>query len=81
MIVFALSGAGTVAFVAGRRVGGAVLRNRARRVLRAAWREIAPEVRPGNDVAFVAREAIRGAGTQELVVEMRELLTRAGLRS
>lgn len=81
MIVFALSGAGTVAFVAGRRVGGAVLRNRARRVLRAAWREIAPEVRPGNDVALVAREAIRGAGTQELVVEMRELLTRAGLRS
>lgn len=81
MVVFAAPGSGITAFVAGRRVGGAVVRNRARRVLRAAWREIAPDVRPGLDVALVARAGIRGAKTEELVTEMRELLARAGVTS
>lgn len=79
MVVFAAPGPGMVAFVAGRRVGGAVVRNRARRVLRAAWREISPQIRPGFDLALVARAGIRGAGTEELVAEMQELITRAGL--
>ena len=77
MVVFVVPGSGSVAFVAGRRVGGAVDRNRARRILRAAWRELAPRVRDGFDVALVAREAIRGARTQELVAEVEGLLKRA----
>lgn len=76
MVVFVVPGSGTVAFVAGRRVGGAVDRNRARRVLRAAWRELAPKV-DGYDVALVARAAIAGARTHELVTEVDELLSRA----
>ena len=35
VVVFVAPGAGSAAFVAGRRIGGAVLRNRARRILRA----------------------------------------------
>lgn len=77
MVVFVVPGSGSVAFVAGRRVGGAVERNRARRILRAAWRELAPRVRDGFDVALVARGAIRGARTQELVAEVEGLLQRA----
>jgi ribonuclease P protein component len=77
VVVFLAPGSGRVAFVAGRRVGGAVLRNRARRVLRAAWRELAPRVREGFDVALVARGTIRGAKTQDLVAEVDELLSRA----
>jgi ribonuclease P protein component len=77
VVVFVAPGSGNVAFVAGRRVGGAVIRNRARRVLRAAWRELAPRVREGFDVALVARGTIRGAKTQDLVAEVDELLTRA----
>jgi ribonuclease P protein component len=77
VVVFVAPGSGAVAFVAGRRVGGAVVRNRARRILRAAWREIAPLVRDGYDIALVARGAIRGAGSQELVPEVAELLSRA----
>ena len=65
--------------VAARRVGGAVERNRARRILRAAWCEVAPEAAGGNDVVLVAREAIRGAKTQDLVAEMTELLRREEL--
>jgi ribonuclease P protein component len=75
--VFVAPGSGSVAFVAGRRVGGAVLRNRARRILRAAWRELAPRVREGYDIALVAREAIRGAKTQDVVAELNGLLMRA----
>ena len=64
-------------FVVGRRIGGAVLRNRARRILRAAWRELANELGDGYDVVVVARAAIVGARTQDLVAEVEELLARA----
>jgi ribonuclease P protein component len=77
VVVFVAPGAGSAAFVAGRRIGGAVLRNRARRILRAAWRELADEVEDGYDVVVVARAAIVGARTQELVAEVAELLSRA----
>jgi ribonuclease P protein component len=77
VVVFVAPGSGAAAFVAGRRVGGAVVRNRARRVLRAAWREIAPRVREGYDVALVARGTIRNARSPELVPEVEGLLSRA----
>ncbi len=77
MVAFVAPGRGEVAFVAGRKVGGAVLRNRARRIMRAAWRAVAPRVRGGYDVVWVARASIRGARTQELVPEMEGLLRRA----
>jgi ribonuclease P protein component len=77
MVAFVAPGRGLVAFLAGRKVGGAVVRNRARRIMRAAWREVAPRVRVGYDVVWVARASIRGARTQDLVPEMERLLRRA----
>jgi ribonuclease P protein component len=74
VVVFLALGNGGSAFVAGRRVGGAVERNRARRILRAAWREVAPQVGDGYDIVLVARSGIRGSKTQDLVAEMTELL-------
>jgi ribonuclease P protein component len=79
VVLFLAPGSGEVAVVASRRVGGAVHRNRARRILREAWREVAPTAGGGNDVVIVAREAIRGAKTQDLVAEMKELLRREPL--
>ena len=79
VVLFLAPGSGEVAVVASRRVGGAVQRNRARRILREAWREVAPTAGDGNDVVIVAREAIRGAKTQDLVAEMKELLRREPL--
>jgi ribonuclease P protein component len=76
VVVFLAPGAGAAAFVAGRRVGNAVDRNRARRILRAAWLEIARGIGNGYDTVLVARTAIRGAKTQDLVAEMTELLRR-----
>jgi ribonuclease P protein component len=66
-------------FVAGRRVGGAVQRNRARRVLKEAWRclkERTPET--GFEFVFVARAPCVGRKTEQIVREMTELLSRGG---
>ncbi len=79
VVAFVAGGPGRAAFVAGRKVGGAVERNRARRVLRAAWREVRPLLSGEVDVVWVARASIRGAKTQDLVAEMTELLRRAGV--
>ena len=74
VVLFVAPGSGHSALVAGKKVGGAVQRNRARRVLRAALREIAPAGVEGHDLIVVARETIRNARTQDLIEEMTELL-------
>jgi ribonuclease P protein component len=78
MVLFVAPGSGEFALVAGKKIGGAVQRNRARRVLRAAIREVAPRGVEGHDVVLVAREAIRDARTQDLITEMTELFRRGG---
>ena len=74
MVVLLAPGSGSFAVVAARRIGGAVQRNRARRILREAWRRVPPQVRDTSDAVLVARKAIRGAKTQDLVAEMEQLL-------
>ena len=78
MVVFLAPGAEEIAVVASRRVGGAVARNRARRIMREAWRQVVPQAKEDFDAVLVAKAAIRGAKTQDLVAEMTELLRRAG---
>jgi ribonuclease P protein component len=80
VVLFVARGSGGSALVAGKKVGGAVQRNRARRVLRAALREVAPLGVEGHDVVLVARETIRDARTQDLIEEMTELLERGEMR-
>lgn len=77
VVLFVAPGSGGTAVIATRRVGGAVERNRARRILRAAWREAAPRREDGYDVVLVARQGIRDAKMQDLVAEMTELVLRA----
>src|SRR5215210_2104886 len=78
VVLFVAPGDGEVAFVVGKRIGGAVDRNRARRILREALRMVMPEGIEGHDVVLVAREDIRGARTQDLEAELGELLERGG---
>ena len=75
--MFVAPGSGQAAVVAARRIGGAVQRNRARRILRAAWQQVVPQT-DDRDVVLVARVGIRGATTRDLVTEMNELLRRGG---
>ena len=74
MVVFTAPGRGDFSAVASRKIGGAVERNRAKRILRAAWREMASADICVADVVVVAREGIRGVKTQDLVAEMTESL-------
>jgi len=80
VVLFFAPGSGEWAVVATRRVGGAVERNRAKRILREAWRQVSPQVTGDIDAVLMARAAIRGATTQDLVSEMTELLPRKVVR-
>ncbi|HJP67237.1 MAG TPA: ribonuclease P protein component [Actinomycetota bacterium] len=66
-------------FTAGRRIGGAVVRNRARRVMREAWRSLAQGAADGFDVVFVAQPGVRGRGLADVRSEMARLLDAAGV--
>jgi len=68
-----------VAFVAGRRVGKAVRRNRARRRVREAYRLLGERVRPGADVVLVAREQTPDMSFDRLQAAIREALAAEGL--
>jgi ribonuclease P protein component len=69
---------GRVAFIAGKRLGGAVLRNRCRRVLREAVRRGSGPW-PGWDVVLIAREDTSNAGPAALDRALQGNLKRAGV--
>jgi len=68
-----------VGVVAGRSVGKAVSRNRAKRLLREAVRGFVPELAPNWDVLLVARAPLAAARMPEARAAVGQLLTRAGL--
>lgn len=68
-------------FVAGRKVGGAVTRNRARRLLREAWRVLKPAFPlTGSQIVFVAKRGCAEQSLDAITREMSQLLARAGLQ-
>ncbi|MBP3381147.1 MAG: ribonuclease P protein component [Clostridia bacterium] len=58
----------------GKKVGNAVKRSRARRVIRAAYRELAPAVKTGYDLVFVARTATAFCKSGEVTAALRRVL-------
>jgi ribonuclease P protein component len=51
--VLGMDGESRAAFACSRSVGGAVVRNRARRLMREAWRSLRPRVDAGHWIMFV----------------------------
>lgn len=63
----------------GKKLGKAVKRNRCRRLIREAYRHLAPEMVGGFDIVFVARAATAESREPKVEKAMRELLKKAGV--
>ena len=68
-----------IGITTGKKVGGAVQRNRCRRIIRAAYRQLESHCAGRWDIVFVAREKTCGCKTQEIVQEMRGQLKKLGV--
>ena len=68
-----------VGVTAGRTVGGAVQRNRAKRVLRAAIQPLLERIAPGHDLLLIARPGVGEAGSPQTQDALARLLQRAKL--
>lgn len=66
-------------FVTGKRLGKAVVRNRARRLLRAAVQQLHPHLKTGFDVVLIAKPALVEQPFHDVKRIVSELLRQAGL--
>lgn len=68
-----------------RKVGGAVERNRVKRLLREAFRRVEGDLSPGQDLVVVARPPVSELAEREglagVDASLAELLTKAGMRA
>lgn len=67
------------AVTAGRSVGKAVDRNRAKRLLRAALQEVIADLQPGYQAVLIARKSLLEADFQDISLALRSLLQKAGI--
>ncbi|MGE5483634.1 MAG: ribonuclease P protein component [Ignavibacteriales bacterium] len=65
--------------VASKKIGGAVARNRLRRLVREAVRAVYPLLSDGVHLVFVGRKGAREASFRDVSAEVRGLLERAGI--
>ncbi len=68
----------SVGITASRKLGCAVTRNRARRVIREAFRSVEPRVRGGRVIVFVARSATAGQKSTRIAEIMLRQLSELG---
>ena len=67
------------AFLASKKVGNSVERNRARRLMKENYRFLRDDIRSGHDLIFIARKTISGRKAGEVGKSMINALSRAKL--
>ena len=68
-----------VGITTSKKIGNAVLRNRSRRVIREAFRELSPRVKSGYDLVFVARGRTPHVKSTDVRRHLEKELTAAGV--
>ena len=68
-----------IGVIAGHRVGGAVQRNRAKRRIRMILHALLPQLKPGYDFIFIARQPVATAQFNEVKTVIVGLIKRADL--
>lgn len=68
-----------VGVTAGKTVGNAVQRNRAKRILRAAMHPLLPHLQPGADLLLIARAPLAASSLDKTRAALTALLRRAHL--
>lgn len=63
----------------GKKVGNAVARSRVKRILRAAWWQVEPDVKTGYLVVMVPRPGIQEAKSTEVAQDLRRGFARLGM--
>src|SRR5260221_9092991 len=66
-------------FVTSKRLGGAVVRNRVRRLLREVVRVLTPSLKSGYDISLIARNEIAGQPYGKVKEALESLFRRANL--
>lgn len=70
---------GRVAFIAGKKLGNAVWRNRAKRRMRALFQDLG-KTWTGYDVIFLAKYRITSSSYHEVLVSCNDVLTKEGFK-
>lgn len=84
LVTYALknrSGNIRMGITAGKKVGGAVERNRAKRVITAAFRQCVPFICEGYDLVFIARTRTGAAGSDAVRLAMEKHFKELGIWS
>ena len=68
-----------IGITTGKKIGKAVLRNRSRRIIREAFREISDSVKNGYDIVFVARAKTPFVKSYDVLRSMKKELKEAGV--
>ncbi len=80
VVIFTLKnnlGYNRIGFLASKKVGNSVKRNRARRLMKESFRKIENKILKGYDYIFIARNTINGVKCEEVEKSMYLVLKRA----
>ena len=68
-----------VGLTCGKSVGGAVLRNRAKRLMRESFRVLSPRINDSFDIVIVARSRISGKKCDEVLRDIKYAFKKMGI--
>lgn len=68
-----------IGITTGKKIGKAVMRNRSRRIIREAYRELSGSLRTGYDLVFVARTKTPFVKSYDILHSMKKELKDAGV--